>query len=190
MGDPATIIPESASEQIEALRAAALEHLVDVAEALFGDYGQALTRTSHEREERRRLQVSLGAALGFTSIYVRGVLAVAVEHDLAISMNPLPDGADRPGAAADWIGEVANQLLGRLKNKLLKHGVDLALSTPFVVEGTDLQIGAKGHSAVKLTFANEAHRAIVWWDMEVDPDLQLGETEGDEPQVEGDLLLF
>jgi CheY-specific phosphatase CheX len=36
---------------------------------------------------------------------------------------------------ADWTGELANQLLGRIKRKLNLYGVDISLSTPVVFAG-------------------------------------------------------
>jgi hypothetical protein len=41
-----------------------------------------------------------------------------------------PDFAD---AMRDWTGELTNQLMGRLKNLLMGHGVALAVSTPEIV---------------------------------------------------------
>lgn len=40
----------------------------------------------------------------------------------------------------DWLGEIANQVLGRLKNLLLAFEVKLELSTPSVISGESLNI--------------------------------------------------
>lgn len=43
----------------------------------------------------------------------------------------------------DWLAELNNQVLGRLKNKLVRVGVSIKVSTPFEAAGGLLVVGAK-----------------------------------------------
>lgn len=178
-------IAPDASETFHEL---AITQLKAAAEDLFDTYGCPLKVVADLPEERTTLNLALGAAIGFTSTHVRGVLAIAVDEQLARNMNPVAQAGD-DGSHQDWIGELSNQLLGRLKNKLLSRGVELALSTPMIVRGTDLQLGAASSGATKVTFEDGDLSAEVWWDAEVDEGLVLTEGE-DEAHAEGDMLLF
>lgn len=186
MTDAALANPEQ--DVVAEFHGIVMQQLDASATELFDSYGQPMSLSGEAEETKRKLNLALGAAIGFTGEHVRGVLAIAVDEDLAVKMNPLPTGSD-PGASQDWIGELANQLLGRLKNKLLSVGVELALSTPVVVQGNDLRIGAVHRRATRLTFTNNQNEAAVWWDAEVDGDLVLSESD-EEAQAEGDMLLF
>jgi len=47
-----------------------------------------------------------------------------------------------PLASADWLGEMCNQLAGRMKNKLLAYNLSPTLSTPAVICGKHLRINS------------------------------------------------
>jgi len=47
-----------------------------------------------------------------------------------------------PLASADWLGEMCNQLAGRIKNKLLAYDLSPTLSTPAVLCGKHLRINS------------------------------------------------
>merc|ERR1712146_853533 len=87
------------------------------------------------------------------------------DDQLASVINPVANGAK--DANYDWIGELANQLLGRLKNKLLSWNVEVALSTPVLVHGAQLSIASLQRKAEQIDFnANESSTISVWWDAE------------------------
>src|SRR5215213_868851 len=43
--------------------------------------------------------------------------------------------APKDARPRDWVGELTNQLVGRLKSKLLARGVTIAMTTPVVLSG-------------------------------------------------------
>jgi len=47
-----------------------------------------------------------------------------------------------PLSSADWLGEMCNQLAGRIKNKLLAYDLSPTLSTPVVLCGKHLRINS------------------------------------------------
>ena len=75
----------------------------------------------------------LAGVIGLTSAQLSGsiVLRSSVGAVEATGQTPPGDTA----ATRDWMGEFANQLLGRIKSKLLRDSIVLNLSTPVVVSG-------------------------------------------------------
>jgi hypothetical protein len=57
---------------------------------------------------------------------IKGVLPVAVGR------------GSESAQIADWMGELSNQTLGRIKNRLLAYGVTLEMSTPTVLFGLSI----------------------------------------------------
>lgn len=110
------------------------------------------------------------------------------------SLAPQP-GTGLPSSAdmQDWIGELANQLLGRLKNKLRPHGVLFTVATPLCMTGRDLRVDRDGGddphflrfrgpgAPLYVQFCATLAPAFVFLDRPADV--------GEQPQ-EGDLMLF
>jgi hypothetical protein len=80
------------------------------------------------------------SSIGFTSARLMGALVLSLDRDVAAACLPpnlrLTEAQD--GILADWTGELSNQLLGRLKNRLHAAGIDIALSTPIVFVGREM----------------------------------------------------
>lgn len=51
---------------------------------------------------------------------------------------------DEPNCPVDWLGELANQLVGRLKNNLSPYNVEPKLGIPTSTRGTQLQMSQTG----------------------------------------------
>lgn len=168
-----------------------LELLARSATELFAGYGHELTLGEPEDGTHQADGMVLGAAIGYTGRLVRGALAIAVDEELALKLDPLSIqlGSDHK-LRQDWIGELANQLLGRIKNKLLAYSIDVALSTPVIVSGVQLRVGAQQPNGIRLAFEGQGHRADVWWNAEVDPELELSQEGAPDVQAEGEMLLF
>jgi hypothetical protein len=76
----------------------------------------------------------------------------------------------------DWIAELANQLMGRLKMRLLGCGVSVKLTTPLALSGVHLMpLPRLGQEP--MTFASELGSVIVWLELETDKDFVLGAEE-------------
>jgi CheY-specific phosphatase CheX len=108
-------------------------------------------------------------SIGFTSDIMRGCLVLAMPSSLVLAT--LPPEATSSDAASDWLGELSNQLLGRIKNRLIPYGVAFALSTPSVVVGERLfRRPSKIPVAVAHVFDSSVGTACIWFDAEVGPD--------------------
>jgi CheY-specific phosphatase CheX len=75
--------------------------------------------------------------IGLGGSRLRGSLVLSVPRDLLARTHPTQgtEGAD----LADWLAELANLLLGRIKALLVAHGVTIELSTPITISAADLR---------------------------------------------------
>lgn len=107
--------------------------LVDCARDLFAAYGLHMDEVEVAPREHE-----IAGLIGFTGA-VRGTLFVASTLKLLAASCQPPH-----GDIGDWTGELANQLLGRWKNQLLRHGIVLAMATPVAVRGLRLSCSTEG----------------------------------------------
>jgi chemotaxis protein CheX len=166
---------------VTSVREALREMLATKAHELFADYGvsceavDALYRTDRE----------LCGILGFTGDHVCGSVVLSATPDAISSSNPIGDGPTR-----GWVSELTNQLVGRFKNTLLRCGVELVMSIPVVLTGTQLLPMPQAVIA-PTRLAVGAGFITLWLELEVDPDLVLAEPNADMAIVaEGETLLF
>jgi hypothetical protein len=150
-------------------------------EELFRAYGVELTATGD------RWQLSdepvLSGVMGFVGLHLRGTCL------LAGADGPLAATCPEGGRTRDWIGELTNQLVGRLKTKLLTRGVEVALTTPIILSGARLQPVPRG-PLLPTVFSSNSGFVLVWVESEAVGGLKLG-SENPQPQRgEGDILMF
>jgi hypothetical protein len=92
----------------------------------------------------------------------------------------------------DWAGELANQLFGRVKLKLLRRGLELWSVAPAVVDGTHL-IPAVTHPGFDPHFfkADTTECVALWIEVEIGRDVRLDTAAPDQDiPTEGDVILF
>jgi hypothetical protein len=151
---------------------------------LFDAYGVELERLqSGETAFRASDECVMSGVIGFVGKNVRGTCLLA-GNDAPLEASCPPGGQLR-----DWVGELANQLVGRLKRKLLARGVEVALTTPLVLSGVRLQPLPRG----KLTptvFSTSSGDVMVWIEVEVDQEFSLGDERAHDEVAEGALVLF
>ena len=88
---------------------------------------------------------SVVAILGYTGQVMQGALVLhatrsAVAELVPAEMREMAQGCD--DLLRDQLGELANQLLGRVKNSMLGMGVVLSMSTPTTAVGRDIRFGS------------------------------------------------
>jgi hypothetical protein len=124
--------------------------------------------------------------LGFTSRHMRGALVLATSREPLERTSPVANPSHR-----DWICELVNQLLGRLKNQMLSCGVEIFPSTPIALRGEHLCPVLQQRLVAEL-FTAEGGAVCVWMDCEFDDSFALGDAGClDTPPVsEGEIVLF
>ena len=170
---------KSADDQT-ALRVADLGASVCV--DLFAAYDVALVPGSYPwATSDERL---LSGVIGFVGRGVRGTCLLAGNEGVLAAT--CPEG----GRLRDWVGELANQLAGRLKVKLSSHGVDAWLTTPIVLSGVRLEPLPRG-KLEPTVFSAAQGPVMVWVEVETDRDFALASVRPSASDGnEGEVLLF
>jgi len=142
--------------------------------SLFEHYQLPLVRVD-DASQAESVQLLFCGVLGFSGEQMRGTLLLATSREPLGRTSPTSDASLR-----EWIAELANQLLGRIKNRLIPHGVTLHLSTPLVLRGLHIAPLPRAELAPYL-FACDGGNVCVWFDAELTPGVDLTkmvETEG------------
>ena len=162
-----------ATQRIQAMAASAANELLDA-------YGVKLAETAEVWEESD--EVLYSGVMGFVGERVRGTCLLAAPKDTILATAP------QEARPRDWVGELANQLVGRLKSKLMAHGVTIALSTPVVLRGVKLSPLPRT-DVEPVVFESTAGKVLVWLEVEIQAEFQLGEERALKAS-EGELLVF
>ena len=160
----------------------------DAVRALFGTYGVKVDLDG-SLMERTLGAAQLVSIIGFSSQNISGALLLALPNSLVERALPAPD-----ASLADWSGELANHLLGRLKNPLLDYQVVIDMSLPVVISGDGLRLPARTRPMTQYdSFASDWGQLLVRMEFEVTPALELVRESGPSQKQsmdEGELLLF
>jgi hypothetical protein len=129
------------------------------------------------------------AALGIVRFTGPGLTGTAV---LGCSKGTLRRSNMRGTSDRDWIGELSNQFIGRLKLKLLRAGFELWSMTPLSTSGRLLASAVSQPEAPPAVFADAKGGSVAAWiEMEINGPLKVTApaADGAIPR-EGDIILF
>jgi CheY-specific phosphatase CheX len=149
--------------------------------AMFKDYGVEIEKTNCE--EAKTAEILYCGAMGFVGAKLRGSILLAATK-MAVERSCPPN-----GVARDWTGELTNQLVGRVKTRLLARGIETMLATPLVLQGEHIAPVPRR----KLNpgcFSCQPGVVLVWVDVECDSDFELGAPSDDLTAGAGDALFF
>jgi hypothetical protein len=147
---------------------------------LFGAYGHDLAPATDVLDFQDDLVLS--AVIGFGGGGLRGTCLVATNQGLLRSSCPVFC------RARDWVGEIANQLIGRLKMKLLRNDVDVMLTTPLAFCGVQLTPSPLS-TARPQAFVCSTGFVTVWLEIDVARTFAFGSLRP-LPGETGELLVF
>jgi chemotaxis protein CheX len=82
----------------------------------------------------------LAASVGLGGAELRGALILVAGNAFFRATYPLELGPASDADLADWARELANQLLGRIKNRFAGLGINFNISTPTVLSGEHLRL--------------------------------------------------
>jgi len=140
------------------------------------------------------------AVIGFVCPQMRGSLVLSANHGILRSSCPVRTSGVEidPDTLQDWAGELANQLLGRLKSRLLAHGVTIQFGIPTTVSGLELRVrsctGLRPSTPLWL-YSTSSHSdwVVVRLDILLAEESPISLSQIPNPgsaAVEGDILLF
>jgi hypothetical protein len=117
--------------------------------------------------------------IGFSGDGIRGSMAVAGSGALLAASNPTPDGIPR-----DWVAELANQLMGHVKSRLLGYSVEVYISMPIVLRGERLALEVRGVTKPRFYTSTAGRGQVVLWvDVETTPEFKMASEE--DPTLSG-----
>jgi CheY-specific phosphatase CheX len=152
--------------------------------SLFADYSLPLALVDL-KTLAHEFEIAFCGIVGFTGDQMRGAVLLASSAEPLGRTLPSTDASLR-----EWIAELSNQLLGRIKNKLIRHGVTLHMSTPTVLRGQHIA-PISSTPIVPYTFSSGGGLVCVWIDVELVAGVDLTRL-ADVPDVvsEGSGFLF
>lgn len=152
--------------------------------SLFADYALTLERVD-AATFADVFDIVFCGVVGFSGDQMRGTLLLASSSEPLGRTLPSSDASLR-----EWVAELSNQLLGRIKNKLFAHGVTLHLSTPTVLRGQHL-VRVSASPFPPYAFSCDGGVVCVWIDTELSPGIDLTQvTETPDVMSEGSGFLF
>lgn len=142
----------------------------------------------------------IAGVVGFTGEKMRGSLTIASTFGAfaalrppEVRVQPLSEGEDADWVRLrDWASELANQLMGRIKNRLFAVGANLRIASPTAISGATLAT-ATPKSPTARSFVLSLPQGEMWvrWDAILEPDLALSpRTDNGNVVSEGAVLLF
>jgi hypothetical protein len=172
------------AERLDACRHDVTQAVLD----LFAAHGIEFNQESLGCDNEPALQTELSflGLAGFSGPFFSGYIVLkAGEHLLRHSNQTTSD-------PADWMGELANQLLGRIKNRMLREGIALMRLPTAVAMGLGASLLGEGECPPLITL-NNGHGSVMVW-MKTEPSCDLGECTVVEPDngvmAEGEMVLF
>ena len=133
------------------------------------------------------------SALGATGAGIALSSLLTIPKDLLVRLHPLGTANVSSAELEDWCRELNNQIVGRMKNKLLRYGVVVSLGLPVLLSGTDVVAVAVPDATLSKHAIQTEHGTLsLALQMLIDPALQLEEVEssGEEALLEGSVAFF
>lgn len=104
------------------------------------------------------------AVLSFHGDNAEGSIGLAVNEEFLVQSHPVPEILSNTNTdeLEDWLGELLNRIVGRLKAHLSHQGVDVGMGTPVVLRGASLMVRPQADTRVCAYAFKGADQAYVW----------------------------
>ncbi len=131
--------------QTEETRPLLVDLLIGSCLELFESYNVDLQHCDDTSTENQ--DIHMVALLGLSDSDIRSSFTLTVSQNILKHSFPSDDNVSDDDLQ-DWLGELSNQLAGRLKNKVVPYGRKLDLGVPTVIKGDNLQIDLPKNSII------------------------------------------
>ena len=162
-------------------------HLLDVTVELFAAYDVPIEHRPALAENGLGHETYCMASIGYVGPGVKGGLILAATLVAAEAWTNAAGGMEAD--LVDTVGEFSNMLLGRLKGRLLREGIPIALATPMTVVGHALRVSVPPGTSHWRFFEGPGWHLGTRLDAAFDPGFVRAATPA-EPAQAGDSILF
>ncbi len=128
-------------------------------------------------------RMNAAASIGFCAVGLRGVAMLFTDASQVAELHGPPD-----ASFEDWFGELANQGVGRFKNKIAEYGVLVNIGLPSTMRGQDLRPSGRHYMAWETKWNGFEFFATL--QTEVEDALQLTHDPAAKSAAEGSFALF
>jgi CheY-specific phosphatase CheX len=144
-------------------------------------------------------EANIAGVVGFTGSVMRGTLLLATTFPVVAAARPemlrkrvLSSSLSSDWILArDWAGELANQVLGRVKNRLNRFGVTFEVSPPTALSGPALTFASpKGPAPLQHVFSSGNGRVWLCFDVFMDPEQRVTPRGPELGSLEGNVIVF
>jgi hypothetical protein len=129
-------------------------------------YGVEFTSATDDDWVARSEEVAYFGIVGFGGQGLRATCLLGAEQRLVEASSRTS------GRPRDWIAELANQLIGRVKMKLLARGVNVTMTIPLALSGVQITPLPR-FGLAPLAFASDRGAALICLEIETDVNLTL-----------------
>jgi hypothetical protein len=152
--------------------------------ALFDAYGIRLTPAPPEGDVELRDDIHFLSVAGFAGPDFGGFVVLGTTENMLHRSN------STRSSASDWMAELGNQLLGRIKNSLLREGISIHRVPPAVVKGGGRSMLCARMGTKPVAFIDHEDMVLIWTEFE--PSVEAAEARIPDAEVlaEGDMILF
>ena len=185
--------PRFVSEAIQTVHSLLQDSLLGATPGLLQSFGAEATYAGELDEPGSPSGDQLVGFLGFIGPGMKGCLTVATTSTAAEHLRPAElSQLDDPPHVGDWVCELANQLMGRVQNDVLRKTLELHLATPTSVMGEATLQGASKAGMTWHRYDFEGHVLSVRLSLEFPPGFawKPGTPDSQPPLSEGAELIF
>jgi CheY-specific phosphatase CheX len=143
------------------------EMLTACGTSLFASMGVEIVAIADAEPNPPRAGERVMAFVGFGGSELRGALSLDMPTAFVAQLHPAlsEDPAMEKEDLCDWAGELANQLLGKLKSRVAAYGVTLQMSTPSTVWGQMTHARRdRSERFAERHFSASEHRIVLYLD--------------------------
>ena len=172
-----------------------IEMHVEACAELFDAYGLTEHVHAEAHAAKGHGQSAYASVLSASGEGIRLCATLSLDRELLVRTHPaLTQGEPGERDIEDWCRELNNQLVGRLKNKLLRSGCELTTGLPMLLRGTDIVPVTSEDQQFRQYFFSSKHGSLAFTLallMAADLTLEaLPGAEADEVKREGAMALF
>lgn len=132
------------------------------------------------------------AMLSFHGDAFHGTVGLAASVAFLSSWHPLPELLEQAGQdeCSDWLGELVNRIVGRLRARFSTRGLEIEVGTPTVLRATSLTMRPRSDHLIATYQTKHAPSAYLWTQLRISPLRHTQLKPGTRYATQGEIIRF